>query len=116
MKGFTALCAMTYQQASEEVKKTPDGSKNKEPKAHPVSCVDCHDPNSMELRVTRPGFLVGIQRLAESAEPLPHLASIERWRASGRKEPYEPNRDATRQEMRSFVCGQCHVEYYFKGK
>ncbi len=25
------------------------------------------------------------------------------------------NRDATRQEMRSFVCGQCHVEYYFKG-
>ena len=22
---------------------------------------------------------------------------------------------ATRQEMRSFVCGQCHVEYYFKG-
>jgi nitrite reductase (cytochrome c-552) len=26
------------------------------------------------------------------------------------------NRDATRQEMRSFVCGQCHVEYYFKGK
>ena len=28
---------------------------------------------------------------------------------------YDPNRDATRQEMRSFVCGQCHVEYYFKG-
>lgn len=23
--------------------------------------------------------------------------------------------DATRQEMRSYVCGQCHVEYYFKG-
>src|SRR4030042_6396453 len=23
---------------------------------------------------------------------------------------------ATRQEMRSFVCGQCHVEYYFAGK
>jgi nitrite reductase (cytochrome c-552) len=22
---------------------------------------------------------------------------------------------ATRQELRSFVCGQCHVEYYFKG-
>ena len=28
---------------------------------------------------------------------------------------YDVNRDATRQEMRSFVCGQCHVEYYFKG-
>lgn len=23
------------------------------------------------------------------------------------------NRDATRQEMCSYVCGQCHVEYYF---
>src|SRR5690606_22336108 len=22
--------------------------------AHPVSCVDCHDPDNMELRVTRP--------------------------------------------------------------
>jgi nitrite reductase (cytochrome c-552) len=28
---------------------------------------------------------------------------------------YDVNRDATRQEMRAFVCGQCHVEYYFKG-
>jgi nitrite reductase (cytochrome c-552) len=25
------------------------------------------------------------------------------------------NTMATRQEMRSYVCGQCHVEYYFKG-
>ena len=32
------------------------------------------------------------------------------------KRPYDPNIDATRQEMRSFVCGQCHVEYYFKGE
>jgi nitrite reductase (cytochrome c-552) len=29
---------------------------------------------------------------------------------------YDVNRDATRQEMRTFVCGQCHVEYYFKGE
>ena len=28
---------------------------------------------------------------------------------------YDVNRDATRQEMRSYVCAQCHVEYYFKG-
>jgi len=28
---------------------------------------------------------------------------------------YDVNSMATRQEMRSFVCGQCHVEYYFKG-
>jgi nitrite reductase (cytochrome c-552) len=30
-------------------------------------------------------------------------------------ENYDPNTMATRQEMRSFVCGQCHVEYYFAG-
>jgi nitrite reductase (cytochrome c-552) len=28
---------------------------------------------------------------------------------------YDVNRDATRQEMRAYVCGQCHVEYYFQG-
>jgi nitrite reductase (cytochrome c-552) len=81
-------------------------------KPHPVSCVDCHDPQSMELRVTRPGFLAGIQVLAASSAPVPHLPSIERWRAGSRAQPYDPNRDGTRQEMRSFVCGQCHVEYY----
>jgi nitrite reductase (cytochrome c-552) len=27
---------------------------------------------------------------------------------------YDPNTMASRQEMRTFVCGQCHVEYYFK--
>ena len=26
---------------------------------HPVSCVDCHDPDTMALRVTRPGFVFG---------------------------------------------------------
>jgi nitrite reductase (cytochrome c-552) len=66
----------------------------------------------MELRVTRPGFLRGIQALAASAEPVPHLESIERWRQGKRSAPYDPNVDGTRQEMRSFVCGQCHVEYY----
>jgi nitrite reductase (cytochrome c-552) len=30
-------------------------------------------------------------------------------------ENFDPNKMATRQEMRSYVCGQCHVEYYFKG-
>ncbi len=80
--------------------------------AHPVSCVDCHDPEDMKIRVTRPGFVLGIQALAKSADPVPHLPSVERWRQGGRSEPYDPNRDASRQEMRSFVCGQCHVEYY----
>lgn len=80
--------------------------------AHPVSCVDCHDPKSMRLRVTRPGLVRGLQALAQSDEPLPHLPSIERWRDGGQSEPYDPNIEATRQEMRTLVCAQCHVEYY----
>jgi nitrite reductase (cytochrome c-552) len=80
--------------------------------AHPVSCVDCHDPKTMQIRVTRPGFIVGIAALADSDEPMPHLPSIERWREAGRQGQYDPNVHAGRREMRSFVCGQCHVEYY----
>jgi nitrite reductase (cytochrome c-552) len=99
MTGFEKVCAMTYSNATKLVE-------------HPVACVDCHAPDSMQLRVTRPGFLNGIARLAESSDPLPHLPSIEKWRAGDRKEAYDPNQLASRQEMRSFVCGQCHVEYY----
>jgi nitrite reductase (cytochrome c-552) len=121
MKGFEATCKMPYADAHAEVVKT--GSSNPvaggtELKfqhaegAHPVSCVDCHNPKSMELRVTRPGFIRGIAALANSKEPTPHIQSIERWRAGNRAQPYDPNADSTRQEMRSFVCGQCHVEYY----
>jgi nitrite reductase (cytochrome c-552) len=80
--------------------------------AHPVSCVDCHDPKTMALRVTRPGFIQGIQALAASKAPAPAMPSIERWRAGGKQKPYDPNTDASRTEMRSYVCGQCHVEYY----
>ena len=80
--------------------------------AHPVACIDCHNPETMQLRVTRPGFVNGIAALAKSSEPVPHIPSIQRWREGGKAEPYDPNVDATRQEMRSFVCGQCHVEYY----
>lgn len=84
--------------------------------AHPVSCIDCHNPETMSVRVTRPGFVLGIAALAESDEPTPHLPSIEKWRRGDRAEPYDPNELATRQEMRSFVCGQCHVEYYCANK
>lgn len=84
--------------------------------AHPVSCIDCHNPDTMAVRVTRPGFVLGIAALAESDEPTPHLPSIEKWRRGNRDQPYDPNADATRQEMRSFVCGQCHVEYYCANK
>ena len=105
MKGFAALGAMSYQDAHAEVVKT--GSMNPTiegvsqkmvnvPGAHPVACVDCHDPQTMQLRVTRPGFINGIKALM----------------ASQGKPDYDPNRDGTRQEMRSYVCAQCHVEYY----
>ena len=120
-KGFEALGKLSYADAHAEVVKT--GSSNPAAGgtgtrfehadgAHPLGCVDCHDPKSMELRVTRPGFIRGIRALAESREPVPHLPSVERWREGKRAQPYDPNVDGTRQEMRSFVCGQCHVEYY----
>jgi len=66
---------------------------------HPVACIDCHAPDTMALRVTRPGFLEGIRKV-KAAQGIPD---------------YDVNRDATRPEMRAYVCGQCHVEYYFKG-
>jgi nitrite reductase (cytochrome c-552) len=70
----------------------------------------------MSLRVTRPGFLRGIQALAASEAPVPALPSIKLWRQGKRDAPYNPNVDATRNELRSFVCGQCHVEYYCSSK
>jgi nitrite reductase (cytochrome c-552) len=101
MRGFEIVNTIPYSDATTLVE-------------HPVACIDCHDPQNMQLRVTRPGFLEGIQNLAKSEDPLPQYASIERWRSEGRQGTYDPNQLATRQEMRSFVCGQCHVEYYFK--
>jgi nitrite reductase (cytochrome c-552) len=80
--------------------------------AHPVGCLDCHDPKSMQVRVTRPGFINGIAALAASDDRVPHLPSVERWRQGKRAAPYDPNVDASRQELRTFVCAQCHVEYY----
>jgi nitrite reductase (cytochrome c-552) len=86
IKGFEKVNPMPYFEARALVK-------------HPVSCIDCHQPDNMQLRVTRPGFMEGI-RLLKATQGVPD---------------YDVNRDATRQEMRTFVCGQCHVEYYFKG-
>ena len=116
LKGFEQASAMKYEEAHAEVMKTPDGTPKDGTEAHPVSCIDCHDPESMHIRVTRPGFVKGIAALAESKTPLPHLPSIERWREGDRSKPYDPNADATRQEMRTFVCAQCHVEYYCASK
>jgi len=86
VKGFEALNGQGYFDTRKLVK-------------HPVSCIDCHDPGTMQLRVTRPAFMEGIRML----------------RASQGVRNYDVNKQATRQEMRTFVCGQCHVEYYFKG-
>jgi nitrite reductase (cytochrome c-552) len=108
MKGFETTYQMSYQELNQMVHDMGH--------AHPVSCVDCHEPETMQLRVTRPGFIKAIQSLAASEASLPHLPSVERWRASNRKEPYDPNSLASRTEMRSFVCGQCHVEYYCSDK
>ena len=86
MAGFERMNRMPYREAASLVK-------------HPVSCIDCHDPETMQLRVTRPAFLEGIRRVKE---------------LEGEAD-YDVNSDASRQEMRSYVCGQCHVEYYFQG-
>lgn len=102
MRGFEIVNSMPYSIATTLVD-------------HPITCNDCHAPASMQLRITRPGFLNGIKVLAQSVAPVPHLPSIERWRQLGKEGEYDPNTMASRQEMRSFVCAQCHVEYHFKG-
>ncbi len=86
MKGFEAMNRMPFKEAREHV-------------THPVSCIDCHEADTMQVRVTRPGFIEGI-RAKKAAEGVPN---------------YDVNKMASRQEMRTFVCAQCHVEYYFKG-
>ena len=93
-KGFEVISGMPYADARDM--KDDSGRPLIQ---HPVSCVDCHEPKTMAVRVTRPGFIAGIKAL----------------KARQGIADYDPNRDASRQEMRSFVCGQCHVEYYFKG-
>jgi nitrite reductase (cytochrome c-552) len=107
MKGFEGTYKHSYKEIHDQLKEIG---------AHPVSCVDCHDPSTVALRVTRPGFLRGIRALAESAEPTPAIPSIAIWRSGSRERPYDPNQEASRNELRSFVCGQCHVEYYCSSK
>jgi len=101
-KGFEHVNPMPYAEASKLV-------------SHPVTCLDCHDPRTMALRISRPAFLEGIANLAKSDDPVLHLPSIGRWRTGPRTSDYNPNELASRQEMRSLSCAQCHVEYYFKG-
>ena len=86
IKGFEKMNQMPYVEARKLV-------------THPVSCIDCHDSQTMQLRVTRPAFIEGLRA----------------YKASLGVQNYDVNAQATRQEMRAYVCGQCHVEYYFKG-
>ena len=111
MRGFELVCAMPYHEARNL--KDDDGQLLIN---HPVSCLDCHEPESMRLRVTRPGLLDGIKILAATGAPVPNLPSVTRWRESARAREYDVNAEASRQEMRALVCAQCHVEYYFKGE
>lgn len=56
---------------------------------NPIGCGNCHDPKTNELVITQP--------------PL-----IKAWERQGKDIT-----KASRQEMRSLVCAQCHVTYYF---
>jgi len=57
---------------------------------HPITCSNCHDPKTMNLRVMNPAFIEAMAK-----------RGIDVSKASNK-------------EMRSYVCGQCHVEYYFE--
>lgn len=59
---------------------------------NPIGCADCHDPKTMNLRITRPALIEAFDRIGKDVN------------------------EATHQEMRSLVCAQCHVEYYFNKK
>ncbi|MGE4296139.1 MAG: ammonia-forming cytochrome c nitrite reductase subunit c552 [Campylobacterales bacterium] len=61
------------------------------------TCADCHSPQDMSLRITRPAYVNAMVARGYEADERQGLK-------------------ATRAEMRSHVCQQCHVEYYFQGK
>ncbi len=56
---------------------------------NPIGCADCHDEKTMNLKITRPALLEAFERRGMDINQVTH------------------------QEMRSLVCAQCHVEYYF---
>ncbi len=57
--------------------------------SNPISCSDCHDPETMQLKLSRVSLVNALERLGRDVDSL----SV--------------------QEMRSLTCAQCHVEYYF---
>jgi len=59
---------------------------------NPIGCADCHDSKTMNLRISRPALLEAFEAMGKDITKASH------------------------QEMRSLVCAQCHVEYYFNKK
>ena len=59
---------------------------------NPIGCADCHDPKTANLRITRPALIEAFERQGKDITK------------------------ASYQELRSLVCAQCHVEYYFSRK
>lgn len=59
---------------------------------NPIGCADCHDSKTMNLRISRPALLEAFEATGRDISKVSH------------------------QEMRSLVCAQCHVEYYFNKK
>ncbi|MCS6992735.1 MAG: ammonia-forming cytochrome c nitrite reductase subunit c552 [Anaerolineales bacterium] len=57
-----------------------------------IGCANCHEPGTMRLIVTNPALEEALQAQGKD------------WKTF------------TRQEMRSLVCANCHVEYYFAGE
>lgn len=57
-----------------------------------IGCADCHDSETMDLKISRPSLIEGFEAMGKDIA------------------------DAKHQEMRSLVCAQCHVEYYFDKK
>lgn len=60
-----------------------------------VTCADCHNPNDMQLRLTRQAAINALVSRGYEKDPVTGIK-------------------ASRDEMRTLVCSQCHVEYYFK--
>jgi nitrite reductase (cytochrome c-552) len=81
IRGFEAMNPMKYQNARKLV-------------THPVSWIDGHDSSRMQLRMTRPGFLEGIQKV----------------KAAQGVQNYDVSRDATRQEMGCILAEYCRAE------
>ena len=58
---------------------------------YPIGCANCHEAGTMRLIVTNPSLEAALKSQGKD------------WQAF------------TRQEMRTVVCANCHVEYYFVG-